>query len=62
MAKVVTECFRHNVFIPIVAQFLKQMAIRSVQIFLKAGCEAINKFATVTNVIKSTLKQKSARF
>ena len=43
-------------FIPRVAQFLKPVAMKGVQTFLKAGSEAIKKGATVKDVIKSTLK------
>ena len=45
-------------FIPRVAQFLKLVAIKGVQTFLKAGSEAIKDSATVKDVIKSTLKPK----
>ena len=43
-------------FISRVAQFLKPMAIKGVQTFLKAGSEAIKEGSTVKDVIKSTLK------
>ena len=43
-------------FIPSVAQFLKPVAMKGAQTFLKAGSEAIKEGATITDVIKSTLK------
>ena len=43
-------------YIPRVTQFLKQMAMKYIQTFLKAGSEAIKENATVKDVIKSTLR------
>ena len=43
-------------FIPMVAQFLKPVAIKGVQTILKAGSEAIKEGATVKDVITFTLK------
>ena len=43
-------------FIPRVAQFFKPVAMKGVQILLKASSEAIKEGATVKDVIKSTLK------
>ena len=43
-------------FIPNVARFLKPVVMKGVQTLLKAGSEAIKEGATVTDVIKSTLK------
>ena len=43
-------------YIPRVTQFLKPVAIKGIQTFLKAGSEAIKESATVKDVIKSTLK------
>ena len=43
-------------FIPRVAQFLKQVAMKGVQTLFKANSEAIKEGATVKDVIKSTLK------
>ena len=43
-------------FIPRVAQFLKPVAMKGVQTFLKAGSKVIKEGATVKDVIKSTLK------
>ena len=43
-------------FIPKVARFLKLVVMKGAQTLLKAGSEAIKERATVTDVIKSTLK------
>ena len=43
-------------YIPRVTQFLKPLAIKNILTLLKAGSEAIQKGATVKDVIKSTLK------
>ena len=43
-------------FILKIAQFLKPVAIKGDQTYLKAGSEAIKTGATVKDVIKSTLK------
>ena len=43
-------------FIPMVAQFLKPVAMKSVQTILKAASKGIKEGATVKDVIKSTLK------
>ena len=49
-------------FIPRVAQFLKPVAMKSVQTLLKAGSETIKEGATVKDVIKSTLKPSRRSF
>ena len=43
-------------YIPRVKQFLKPVAMKGIQTFLKAGSKAIKEGATVEDVIKSTLK------